>query len=401
MTDVTHLRRTLGLGLLTLYGLGVTVGAGIYVLIGVTVAEAGAYAWISFLLAGVVVAFTAFSYAELSTRFPVSAGEAAYVDAGLGWPLLAQIVGLSVALAGIVSASAVSIGASAYLGELTGLPPFALLIVIVVGMGAVAWWGIMQSVAIAGVVTLIEIGGLFIVIGWGLGFSAQDGVTVSALFPPLTGAHWGGIFSAALLAFFAFIGFEDMVNVAEEVKDPRRTMPLAIMLTLGIALVLYVATAIATLMAVPVDALAGSPRPLSLVFANAPVWLASAFLAIATIATVNGVLIQIIMASRVLFGMANRGQLPKPLAQISTKTQTPAVATFVVTLMIAAFSLVLPIERLAEWTSQIVLAVFVIVNVALVGLKRHATDGDHFSVPLLVPLCGIVLSIGLLATRLL
>jgi len=203
------------------------------------------------------------------------------------------------------------------------------------------------------------------------------------------------------LAFFAFIGFEDMVNVAEEVKDPRRTMPLAIMLTLGIALVLYVATAIATLMAVPVDALAGSPRPLSLVFANAPVWLASAFLAIATIATVNGVLIQIIMASRVLFGMANRGQLPKPLAQISTKTQTPAVATFVVTLMIAAFSLVLPIERLAEWTSQIVLAVFVIVNVALVGLKRHATDGDHFSVPLLVPLCGIVLSIGLLATRLL
>jgi len=401
MTDVTHLRRTLGLGLLTLYGLGVTVGAGIYVLIGVTVAEAGAYAWISFLLAGVVVAFTAFSYAELSTRFPVSAGEAAYVDAGLGWPLLAQIVGLSVALAGIVSASAVSIGASAYLGELTGLPPFALLIVIVVGMGAVAWWGIMQSVAIAGVVTLIEIGGLFIVIGWGLGFSAQDGVTVSALFPPLTGAHWGGIFSAALLAFFAFIGFEDMVNVAEEVKDPRRTMPLAIILTLGIALVLYVATAIATLMAVPVDALAGSPRPLSLVFANAPVWLASAFLAIATIATVNGVLIQIIMASRVLFGMANRGQLPKPLAQISTKTQTPAVATFVVTLMIAAFSLVLPIERLAEWTSQIVLAVFVIVNVALVGLKRHATDGDHFSVPLLVPLCGIVLSIGLLATRLL
>lgn len=401
MTDVTHLRRTLGLGLLTLYGLGVTVGAGIYVLIGVTVAEAGAYAWISFLLAGVVVAFTAFSYAELSTRFPVSAGEAAYVDAGLGWPLLAQIVGLSVALAGIVSASAVSIGASAYLGELTGLPPFALLIVIVVGMGAVAWWGIMQSVAIAGVVTLIEIGGLFIVIGWGLGFSAQDGVTVSALFPPLTGAHWGGIFSAALLAFFAFIGFEDMVNVAEEVKDPRRTMPLAIMLTLGIALVLYVATAIATLMAVPVDALAGSPRPLSLVFANAPVWLASAFLAIATVATVNGVLIQIIMASRVLFGMANRGQLPKPLAQISTKTQTPAVATFVVTLMIAAFSLVLPIERLAEWTSQIVLAVFVIVNVALVGLKRHATDGDHFSVPLLVPLCGIVLSIGLLATKLL
>jgi amino acid transporter len=389
------------LGLLTLYGLGVTVGAGIYVLIGVTVAEAGVFAWLSFVLAGIVVAFTAFSYAELSTRFPVSAGEAAYVDAGLGWPLLAQVVGLSVATAGVVSASAITIGASAYLGELTGLPEVLLVIGIVFSMGAVAWWGIMQSVAIAAVVTLIEIGGLIIVIGWGLGFSAPDGVPASALLPPLTGAHWGGIISASLLAFFAFIGFEDMVNVAEEVKNPRRNMPLAILLTLAIALILYVATSIATLMAVPVDDLAGSPRPLSLVFADAPIWLVNGFLGIATIATINGVLIQMIMASRVLFGMASRSQLPKPLAQISARTQTPGIATLVVTLVIAVFSLLLPIEQLAEWTSQIVLAVFVVVNVALVGLKRRPSDGDHFTVPLFVPLCGIVLSLGLLATRLL
>lgn len=396
------LRRSLTLPLLTLYGLGVTVGAGIYVLIGVTAAAAGPYAWVAFLLAAVVVGFTAFSYAELATRYPVSAGESAYVDAGFGRADLATVVGILVAASGLVSASAIAVGASYYLGVLTGVPPAALVVGIVATMGAVAWWGITQSVIVAAIITLIEIFGLIFVIAWGMAMSERAGVTAMDLIPPLPGGHWVGIVGATVLAFFAFIGFEDMVNVAEEVEDPRRTIPKAIIYTLVIATILYLATCIAVLLSVPMQALAGSSAPLTLVFADAPDTVQVSFAAIAVIATVNGVLIQMIMVSRVIYGMADRGRLPAFFARLSVRTRTPSVATAFVAFCILVLSLFLPIERLAEWTSQIVLCVFVFVNLALVAIKCRAEPAsDHFSVPFLVPVCGTFTSIALLATSLL
>lgn len=230
----TSLNRSLTLSLLTLYGLGVTVGAGIYVLIGATAAQAGPYAWIAFLLAANVVGFTAFSYAELATRFPVSAGESAYVDAGFGRADLSTAIGILVALSGLVSASAITVGASGYLGSLTGVEPSALILGIVTTMGLLAWWGITQSVVVAGIVTVIEILGLIVVIGWSLAMTETLAVSPKDLLPPLWGSHWTGIISATVLAFFAFIGFEDMVNVTEEVEEPRRTLPKAIIYTLVI-----------------------------------------------------------------------------------------------------------------------------------------------------------------------
>ncbi|MCF2904846.1 amino acid permease [Octadecabacter sp. CECT 8868] len=397
--EAPTLRRTLTLPLLTLYGLGVTVGAGIYVLIGTTVAQAGAYAWVSFLLAAIVVAFTAFSYAELATRFPVSAGEAAYVDAGFNSPNLARLVGLLVVASGMVSASAVSVGAAGYLGGLIPVSQSVLIIAVVISMGVLAWWGITQSVSVAALITLIEICGLIFVISWGFGMSENGGVTPAELIPPLTGPHWSGIAAASLLAFFAFIGFEDMVNVAEEVADPRRTIPTAIILTLIAATILYVAVSIAVLMSVPTDTLAVSAEPLTLVFANAPSSVQVGFAAIAVVATVNGVLIQMIMASRVLYGMADRGQLPTVLARLSPRTQTPWVATLFVAVAIMVLALFLPIESLAGWTSQIVLGVFVFVNIALIMIKRgDSSGGDHFSVPMVVPVLGIVTSFVLLGS---
>ncbi|PUB10150.1 APC family permease [Yoonia sediminilitoris] len=391
------LRRTLTLPLLTLYGLGVTVGAGIYVLIGTTVAQAGPFAWVAFLLAAFVVGFTAFSYAELATRFPVSAGEAAYVAAGFKQPWLATVVGLLVVVSGMVSASAVAVGASGYLGDMTGLPSAPLIVGIVATMGLLAWWGITQSVTVAAVVTVIEILGLCLVIAWGVGFSAQGGTPASELLPPLQGSHWGGIISASLLAFFAFIGFEDMVNVAEEVENPRRTIPLAIVYTLIVATLLYIATCVAVLLAVPLEKLAGSAAPLTLVFANAPEAIKLGFAAIAVVATINGVLIQMIMASRVLYGMADRGGLPAIFARLSPRTRTPSVATAFVTASILGLGLFLPIEQLAAWTSQIVLCVFVCVNLSLVAIKHRSPGaGDHFHVPVAVPICGVGASIALL-----
>jgi APA family basic amino acid/polyamine antiporter len=161
------LRRALNAPLLTLYGLGVTVGAGIYVLVGATAAEAGPFAPFSFLIAAIVVAFTAFSYAELSTRYPVSAGEAAYVEAGFRSSSAATLTGLAVALSGVISAAAVAIGAASYLSELTQTPPEVLIAIIIGVVGLVALWGIAQSVAVAAIITVIEISGLLFVVGWG------------------------------------------------------------------------------------------------------------------------------------------------------------------------------------------------------------------------------------------
>lgn len=402
VTPENKLRRALNVPLLTLYGLGVTVGAGIYVLVGATAAEAGVFAPVSFVVAAVVVAFTAFSYAELSTRYPVSAGEAAYVEAGFSSASLATVVGLAVVLSGLVSAAAVSLGAASYLHGLTGAPTEGLTVAVVAVMAVIALWGITQSVTVAAVITVIEVSGLLMVMLWGFVFSDPSGVTLPEIIPPLTGPHWVGIGTASLLAFFAFVGFEDMANVAEEVKDPLHTMPRAILWTLVLATVLYIGTTTAVLMAVPLETLSASAAPLLLVFADAPAPLQQGFSLVAIVATVNGVLIQMIMASRVLYGLADRGHLPKPLAYVSPKTQTPVVATLVVGLTILLLALTFPIDALAERTSQIVLFVFVLVNLALIRIKLAGAPADqHFRVPMAVPVLGVGTSLLLLATGLL
>jgi APA family basic amino acid/polyamine antiporter len=390
------LRRALNTPLLTLYGLGVTVGAGIYVLVGATAAAAGPYAAVSFLVAALVVSLTALSYAELATRFPVSAGEAAYVEAGFraGW--LAVVVGLAVAASGMISASAVAIGAASYLHALTGLAPGLLTVAVVLSMGLVAMWGIAQSVMVAAVITVVEISGLLFVIGWGLTVPDPQGFPVAQMIPPLDADAWRAILAASLLAFFAFVGFEDMANVAEEVKDPVRTLPRAILLTLVIATVLYLGTSVAVLMIVPLDTLAVSAAPLALVFAGAPGTVQQGFAAVAIVATVNGVLIQMIMASRVLYGLADRGQLPACLAWVPRRTQTPVAATLAVIALILVLTQTLPIDVLAERTSQIVLLVFCLVNLSLILLRlRQGKSGGHFRGPLIVPILGVTTSVML------
>ena len=396
------LRRSLNTPLLILYGLGVTVGAGIYVLIGATAGQAGPYAPVAFLVAATVVAFTAFSYAELSTRYPVSAGEAAYVEAGFQRNWLTVLVGLSVAASGIISASAVSIGAASYLHPLTGIAEPILTIGVVGLMALIALWGITQSVVVAAVITVIEISGLLFVIYWGFGEADPAGVPFTEMLPDLSGPHWAGIGAASLLAFFAFVGFEDMANVAEEVKDPTQTMPKAIIWTLVLATLIYVATTTAVLFAVPLEKLALSDAPLALVFEDASPRIQQGFGAIAVVATVNGVLIQMIMASRVLYGLADRGHLPAVFARVAPRFQTPVISTLCVAAMIMVLTQTLPIEALAERTSQVVLAVFILVNLALIRLKhRDAPTMNYYRVPVIVPYLGVAPSLLLFGTSLL
>lgn len=391
------LKRGLTLPLLTLYGLGVTIGAGIYVLVGATAAKAGVYAPISFLLAAGVVGFTGFSYCELGSRYPVSGGEAAYVREGFNSRTLSLIVGLMVVASGVVSSSAIVIGAASYLQAFVPLSPAILTALVILLIGLVAVWGILESVTLAALFTVIEIGGLGLVVYFGLMSRPSALAEIGSLFPPFEMHAWRGILAAGLLAFFAFVGFEDMANVAEEVKEPRKTLPRGIILTLIIATLIYFIVVSVVVLVVPMNTLQGSTAPLALIFEDAGPATSGLFNIIAAIATINGALIQVIMASRVLYGLAAQGSLPRILAKVNPVTQTPLPATALVIVIIFILAYFLPIVELAETTSTIVLTVFVLVNLALLRLKwtGHTASSEAFNVPVWVPIMGFISS-GLL-----
>jgi Amino acid transporters len=391
------LQRRLSLPLLVLYGIGITIGAGIYVLIGAVAGHAGSYAPWSFVLAAVVMAFTVGSYAELTTRFSVSAGEAAYVRAAFRSRAASTLTGLLTIVIGIVSSAAVALGAAGYIAQFTDLPPSAVVALLLAVLGAVAAWGILESVLLASLFTLIEAGGLLVIIvaGW----QAQVPLASALAVPPLDIATLSGIGYASLLAFFAFIGFEDLANVVEEAKVPHRDIPRAMVLTLVISTVLYVAVAAIAVAAVPVAELAASPAPLSLVFRTLAGVSPATISAIAIVATLNTILAQMTMAARVVYGLARQGDLPGFAGRVHPKTATPLIATALIVAATLALALLVPFERLAEGTSLATLVVFALVNLALLRLRHRKihTDGPHIRVLLWVPAAGFVSCLAMMA----
>lgn len=396
---VVALKKSLGLPLLVLYGLGVTIGAGIYVLIGAAAARAGIHAPLAFVLAALVMAPSAASFAELSIRYPLSAGEAAYVRAGFGSAALALATGIMVLAVSVTSAAAVSRGTAGYIHVLIPVPLDLIVAFVVVAMGIVAAWGILESVALAGVMTMIEIGGLATIIVVGTAHDPGVFGRVPAVWPGLgNAAAWSGVLAASLMAVFAFIGFEGMANVAEEVRDPRRTLPRAILITLLVTTVLYFAVVWVAVNALPVEELGKSEAPLSLVFTRVTGASPTLITLVAIVATINGVIVFLVMASRVVHGMAAQGLIPSSLARVSPVTRTPLAATALVTGISLALALVFPIEWLAETTSRITLAIFLLVNLSLVLLRRRgapAPEGGYVA-PRGLPEAGTVSCLGLL-----
>jgi len=398
----TALRRRLGLTLLTLYGVGITIGAGIYVLIGAVAAHAGRAAPWSFVLAAAAMALTVGSYAELATRFPVSAAEATYVHAAFRSRLAATATGLITIVIGIVSSATVALGAAGYIGQFVAWPQWAIVLMVLAVLGAVAAWGILESVLLASLFTLIEAGGLLVIIG----AAVHAGLPFAAPLmqpPPLDAAALSGIAYAALLAFFAFIGFEDLANVVEEAKAPRRDIPRAMVLTLIITTILYVAVAAIAVTAVPAATLAGSRAPLSLVFRAVAGVSPLTISVIAIVATLNTILAQISMAARVIYGMARQGQLPRFTGQVHPKTATPILATAMIVMATLALALFVPFERLAESTSLATLLVFALVNLSLLRLRQRKvqTPGAHVRMPLWVPAAGFLSCLVMMAAALL
>lgn len=392
MTKPSHqptLNRSLSLPLLTFYGLGTIVGAGIYVLIGAVVGKAGMFAPISFLLAAIIAGFTAFSYAELSSRLPRSAGEAVYIQEAFQRRWLSRLTGWSVVIIGIVSSATIANGFVGYLQVFINIPDWLAILSLVLGLGLIAAWGIRESVWLATLITVIEIGGLCYVVL----MNADALLTLSTrwpeLIPSMDGLVWSVILMGAFLAFYAFIGFEDMVNVAEEVRDAPRTLPRAIILALIVSSGLYLLVAIVAVLALPIEQLAASDAPLAALLASSGEDHGRLISIISIVAVVNGAIIQIIMASRVLYGMGRTQLAPAILATIHPRTRTPLLATALVTLLILILALWLPLTTLAQLTSMVTLIVFAGVNLALVALKNRGAPASAFiNTPVWLPWTG-------------
>lgn len=396
-----ELKRSLNLPLLTLYGLGTTIGAGIYVLIGTVVGQAGMQAPFAFLLAGIVAAFTAFSFAELGTRYPRSAGEAVYINAAFGSIRLSTLVGLVVATTSMISAAAILSGASGYVRLFVDLPNAWILVLVTVGLGLLAGWGITQSAVVAGIVTLMELAGLGAVVWFGVRGTPDILAHAPEILPPLEFSPWNGIMIGAVLAFFAFIGFEDMVNLAEETVDVRRTLPWAITLTLVISSVLYFLVVSVAVLAVPVAELASSETPIALIIAKGIDMSPRVIGAVTVFATLNGALVQLVLASRVFYGLSSEGGIPKLFGYVHPNTQTPLVATGIAVAVVLTLTLVFPLEELARFTSLMTLSIFSIVNVALIRIKQREVSvkdraEDVVRYPFWVPLMGAIVSIAIL-----
>ncbi|MEP4380034.1 MAG: APC family permease [Alphaproteobacteria bacterium] len=397
-----QLKRVLTLPLLTMYGVGTTVGAGIYVLTGKVIEVAGVFAPLSFLAAAGLAGLSAASFAELSTRMPRSAGEALYVREGLRTPRLSVVVGLLVAASGVISSAVLTKGFTGYLGLVLDWPAPVFTAILLATLVLLAIWGIREAVIVAAVITALEVAGLLLVVWVARDGLAETGVWVDTILDDVRRPPLELLASGAVLAFFAFIGFEDMVNVAEEVRDVRHTMPRAILLTLLITAFLYFIVSLVALLSMSGVDLAQSDAPLADIYAHATGGSPLPIVFVGTLAIVNGALIQIIMGSRVLYGLAAQGQLTAVFAKIHPTRQTPAVATLFVGCMVALLALFLPLEAMARLTSVVVLSVFTLVNFSLVALKRRGMSADQpsFRVPIWVPWSGGCASAGLVVYQL-
>lgn len=393
------LARVISLPLLVLYGLGVTIGAGIYVLVGETAAQAGMYAPMSFIFAAVVMAFSAGTFAELSVRFPQSAGEAIYVKEGLRSEGLSLLTGGVVLLSATVAAATITLGGTGYVLELLGLPREVIIISIVLLMGGIAAWGVKESVIFAAVFTVLEILGLLVIVAAGFWTQPDLIMRLPEVVPPFSDmAALSTIFTTSLIAFFAFIGFDDVVNLVEETKNPARVMPLAILITLVIATVLYFAVTAVAVLSVPLEDLGASTAPIGLLFERLTGSSPIVITLIAIVATLNGIVIQIVMAARVLYGLGKKGSIPAIFALVHPKTQTPVFSTVLVAAVILGLALFFPIGKLAETTTQFILVVFTMVNLSLVVLKlrKVPAPADAYTVGIWVPVGGVIACLMLL-----
>lgn len=367
MADETTLKRSLNLPMLTFYGLGTIVGGGFYALTGKVAAEAGMLTPVAFLTAAAIALFSAFSFGELSARFPYSAGESHYVFEAFGRRWLSGLTGWLVIATGVVSAATLANAFAAFVRSMVDLPHPGLVVFAVLGLGLLTAWGINESAIAALVITVIETGMLIFIFLWASPSLATVPAHMGELVPAFAVRDWSGILLGAYLAFYSFVGFEDMVNIAEEVKEPSKTLPRAILLSLGMTAILYFGVTLVTVLSTSQQSLIESDSPLSSVFTGE--FGQSVVAVVGMLAGLNGALVQIVMASRVAYGMAEKGMAPKIFRRVHPRTRTPLESTLAITIVVLVLALGFPLVRLAEATSTILLLIYALVNLSLLRIK--------------------------------
>jgi amino acid transporter len=391
------LRRVLGLWALIAYGVGDILGAGIYALVGKVAALAGDFTFLSFLLAVAIASLTALSFAELAGRFPRSAGEAFYVHRAFGREGLALFVGWLVLASAVVSMATVSRAAVGYAAVVDAeVPPLLLIFAFMTLLAFLTFWGMRLSSGANLLCTAIEGGGLLLVIGlgiWWLSTSEAAAAPAAAQVP----MNWGGIVQGSALAFFAFIGFEDMVNVAEEVKRPERNLPIALLTAVGLSGVLYMVIASVALSVVPSAELAASEAPLlEVVRRTAPALPPWIFALIPLFAVSNTALLNFVTASRLLYGMSRQELLPAWLGEVHPRRRTPHLAIGAIYVAALAIAWSGSLAALAGVTAALILLVFVLVNAALTVLQLRDPTPTGFRAPRFVPPLGTLGALGLI-----
>lgn len=395
------LARHIGLFSLVVYGVGDMVGAGIYAMIGVAAGVMGNAVWLSFVVSMVAALLSGLSYASLGSRHPRAGGASFIVQRAYRKQFLSYLVGLSVAASGLTSMAA---GANAFSKTLANfLPALPLQLIIaafLIVLSVINLVGIRESIAANLICTIVEVAGLLFVITVGMRYWGSVDYLQT---PAGHTVNLSMLLSGAVLTFFAFIGFEDMLNVSEEVKTPERTLPWGIMIALLIVTILYIAISITAVSVVDGSKLA-DPKlgaPLAQITAVASPWLPTWIYPVITLFAIgNTALLNYVMGSRLLYGMAKQGLVPACLGAVHGRFRTPHFAISILGAIVLVLALIGNIGQLASATSLLLLGCFCLVNIALIILKLRPDEAKgSFEIPMIIPALGAVVCAALIYAR--
>jgi len=393
---MSELKRHMGLFHLTMYGVGLILGAGIYVLIGEATAFAGNSVWISFLFGIIIAMFAGLSYAELTALFPKAAAEYTFVKHAFKNNFLAFIIGWLTAITSMITAATVSLGFGGYLAQFVNLPITISAVLLIGGLSIVNFIGIKESTWANTIFAIVTAGGLVLIIFLGMTYETTEPIDYFEMPHGTT-----GIILAFVLIFFAFIGFEDMANVAEEVKRPKKTIPRAIILSVIITGILYILVSLSVVRVINWEELGQSAAPLAAIAERSlGIQGSIALSAIALFATASTVLITLVAGSRILYGMAHNKSLPLSLGKIHSKTKTPWIAVIGILITSIAFTLIGDIVIVANITVFAVVITFAMINLSVIVLRYTEPNLERsFRVPVnigrfpLLPLFGFGVTI--------
>lgn len=386
------LKRAITGSMLTLFILGDVLGAGVYALAGVIAGEVGGAVWVALLVALGFALLTAGSYAELVTKYPHAGASAVFAARAYKSPLVSFLVGFCMLAAAVTSAAGLSLAfAGDYLAAFVDIPAHVAALIFLVVIGLLNARGIRESLSANLVMTTIELSGLLLVIFAAAWFFRTGEGDFSRVVEFKAGVNPAfAVLGAALLAFYSFVGFETSANLAEEIRDVRKTYPRALFGALIIAGAIYMAVAVGAAVVMPVEQLANSTAPLLEVVKASGLGIPPQLFAfIALIAVANGALLTMIMASRLAYGMAHQGLLPRVLGGVLPGRRTPAAAIVATTAVAIVLTLTGSLATLAQTVVLLLLFVFISTNLAVLVLRRDKVAEDHFRVPTWVPVLGV------------